>query len=83
MKLNTQTTRTARRTSLLVTIFISLFYSPLSTQAMGNAAAFPAFQDFSKSVQNGDAAALRVIKEGPRWKIKKGNQATAKVKVKF
>lgn len=61
MKLNTQTTRTARRTSLLVTIFISLFYSPLSTQAMGNAAAFPTFQDFSKSVQNGDAAALRGV----------------------
>ena len=30
-----------------------------------------------------DEAALKVIKEGPRWKVKKGNQGTARVKVKF
>ncbi|MEO6730460.1 MAG: TonB family protein [Ferruginibacter sp.] len=30
-----------------------------------------------------DNAALRVIKEGPRWKINKGNKATGKVKVRF
>lgn len=30
-----------------------------------------------------DEAALKVIKEGPRWKIKKGNKGIAKVKVKF
>ncbi|MEP7144597.1 MAG: TonB family protein [Ferruginibacter sp.] len=30
-----------------------------------------------------DEAALRVIKEGPRWKVKKGSQGSGKVKVKF
>jgi hypothetical protein len=30
-----------------------------------------------------DAAAIRVIKDGPSWKVKNGNQAPAKVKVKF
>lgn len=30
-----------------------------------------------------DEAALRAIKEGPRWKIKKGDKATGKVKVRF
>jgi len=30
-----------------------------------------------------DEAALRVVKEGPRWKVKKGNKALGKVKVKF
>ncbi len=30
-----------------------------------------------------DEAALRAVKEGPRWKVKKGKKATGKVKVKF
>jgi TonB family protein len=30
-----------------------------------------------------DEAALRVIKDGPRWKVKKGDKATGKIKVKF
>ncbi len=30
-----------------------------------------------------DEAALRAVKEGPRWKIKKGKKATGKVTVKF
>ncbi|CAN5432704.1 hypothetical protein BH11BAC3_BH11BAC3_11020 [soil metagenome] len=30
-----------------------------------------------------DEAVLRVIKEGPQWKVKKGNKATARLKVKF
>ncbi|MBC7890018.1 MAG: energy transducer TonB [Ferruginibacter sp.] len=30
-----------------------------------------------------DEAALRVIKDGPRWKVKKGEKAMARVKVKF
>ncbi len=30
-----------------------------------------------------DEAALRAVKEGPRWRIKKGKKATGKVKVKF
>ena len=33
--------------------------------------------------QDCDEAALRVIKDGPRWKVKKGKKATAKVRVKF
>ena len=58
MTLNLQTTRTVRSTSLLIVIFISLFYNPLSTQAMDNAVTLPAFVDFSRSVQNGDAGTL-------------------------
>ncbi|MEO7766487.1 MAG: TonB family protein, partial [Ferruginibacter sp.] len=30
-----------------------------------------------------DEAALRVIKDGPGWKIKKGDKGTVRVKVKF
>jgi TonB family protein len=30
-----------------------------------------------------DEAALKVIKDGPRWKVKKGDKSTGKVKVKF
>lgn len=30
-----------------------------------------------------DEAALRALKEGPRWKVKKGRKASGKVKVKF
>lgn len=52
---------TVRSASLLLTIIISLFYNPLSTKAIGDAAALPAFADFSKSVQNGDAKALRGV----------------------
>lgn len=33
--------------------------------------------------QDCDEAALKAIKDGPRWKVKKGRKATAKVKVKF
>lgn len=61
MKLNTQTARTARSTLLLIAFFISLLYSPLPAQAMGNAATFTAFHDFSKTVQNGDATVLRGV----------------------
>lgn len=61
MKLNTQTARTARSTLLLIAFFISLLYSPLPVQAMGNAATFTAFHDFSKTVQNGDATVLRGV----------------------
>jgi len=61
MTLNIQTARNARSTSLLLVIFISLFYNPIATQAMGNAATLPGFADFSKSVQNGDAGTLRGV----------------------
>ena len=64
MTLNIQTARNARSASLLLVIFISLFYNPIATQAMGNAVALPAFADFSKSVQNGDAGTLRGVYVG-------------------
>jgi hypothetical protein len=61
MTLNTQTKQTARSTSLLLAIFLSLFYSPITTRALENATALPTFGDFSKSVQNGDAKVLRGV----------------------
>jgi len=53
MTLNAQTIRHARHTSIFLAIFLSLFNTPLSTLAMGNALALPGFVDFSKSIQNG------------------------------
>ena len=61
MTLNTKNPRTTLRTSLLVAIFISLFYGPTDTRALGNTVALPTFPDFSKSVQNGDASLLRGV----------------------
>ena len=61
MTLNTKTTQTARSTSFLLAIFISLFYRPINTQALGNAVSLPTFAEFSKSVQNGDTKALRGV----------------------
>jgi len=53
MTLNAQIIRNARHTSIFLAIFLSLFNTPLSTLAMGNALALPGFIDFSKSIQNG------------------------------
>lgn len=61
MTLSIQTKQTVRSTSLLLTIFASLFYHPLIAQAMDEASVLPVFADFSKSVQNGDANALRGV----------------------
>jgi hypothetical protein len=61
MTLNTKTIQTARSTSLLFAIFISLFYRPIDTQALGNTVSLPTFAEFYKSVQNGDAKALRGV----------------------
>jgi hypothetical protein len=61
MTLNTTTSRTARRLSFLLAIFLSVFYSPIKTQALGNVTSLPAFADFSKTVQNGDAKTLRGV----------------------
>lgn len=64
MTLNTQTirtTRTIRSTALLVAFLISMFYNPLSTRALGNVVNLPTLADFSKSVQNGNADALRGV----------------------
>jgi hypothetical protein len=61
MTLNTQTKQTTRSTALLLAIFLSLFNHPIHTQALGDTAALSTFADFSKSVQNGDAKALRGV----------------------
>ncbi|HSJ86065.1 MAG TPA: hypothetical protein VK909_02570 [Anaerolineales bacterium] len=61
MTLNTKIAQTARSTSFLFAIFISLFYRPINTQALGNTATLPTFAEFAKSVQNGDAKALRGV----------------------
>jgi len=61
MTLTTKTTQTVRSTSFLFAIFISLFYRPINTQALSNAASLPTFSEFSKSIQNGDAKALRGV----------------------
>lgn len=61
MTLTTQTTRTARSTSLLVTFLVSIFYNPLATKALGSGAIFPSLSEFSKAVQNGEAQVLRGV----------------------
>ena len=61
MTLNTLTKQTTRSTALLLAIFLSLFNHPIQTQALGDAAVLPSFLDFSKSIQNGDAKALRGV----------------------
>jgi hypothetical protein len=61
MTLKTQTTRTVRSTTLLVTFLVSLFYNPLTTRALGNVVVLPTLADFSKSVQNGKADVLRGV----------------------
>ena len=61
MTLNMPAKHSLRSASLLLTIFISLFYNPIATKAIGEAGTLPAFADFSKSVQNGDAKALRGV----------------------
>ena len=61
MTLNAKTSRTTRRLSLLLVVFLSVFYNPIKTQALGTVAALPTFADFSKTIQNGDAKTLRGV----------------------
>ena len=61
MTLTTQTKRTTRSASLLLAIFAALFYNQVNAQALSNVATLPAFSDFSKSVQNGQAGVLRGV----------------------
>ena len=61
MTLKKQNTRNILTASLFLAIFISLFFNPISTLAMGATPALPSFAEFSKSVQNGDANALRGV----------------------
>ncbi len=60
MTLKNQITRNILNSSLLFTIFVSLFFSPISALAMGGNA-LPSFTEFSESVQNGDANTLRGV----------------------
>ena len=61
MTLNTHIQKTVRSTSLLLAIFVSLFYNPVATRALGNTATLPSFTDFSKSVQNDASNVLRGV----------------------
>lgn len=61
MTLNINTQKTLRSTSLLLVVFVSLFYNPISSRALASTVALPAFSDFSKSVQNSDGKALRGV----------------------
>ena len=61
MTLKNQMTRTTLNASLLLAIFISLFFNPIAALAAGNGAIIPNFTDFSKTVQNGKANVLRGV----------------------
>jgi hypothetical protein len=62
MTLKTQPIRTVLNASLLLAIFISIFFNSTSAFALGNSeASLPNFSDFSKTVQNGEASALRGV----------------------
>jgi hypothetical protein len=61
MTLKIDTTKSLRSTSLLLVLFVSLFYNPISTRALASNVSLPTFSDFSKSVQNSDSKALRGV----------------------
>ena len=58
MTLKNQITRNTLNVSLLFTLFVSLFFNPISALAMGGNT-LPGFTEFSESVQNGNANILR------------------------
>jgi hypothetical protein len=60
MTLKKQNTRNILNTSLFLAIFVSLFFNPISAQAMADTI-LPEFSEFSQSVQNGDANVLRGV----------------------
>ena len=61
MPLNTKTLRTSLNATLLLTIFISVFFQPVPGLALGNDQALPDFAEFSKIVQNNQAGVLRGV----------------------
>jgi hypothetical protein len=62
MTLKNQTLRTTLNASLLLVVFISVFFNPNSASALGNGESpLPNFSDFSKTVQNGEASVLRGV----------------------
>ena len=62
MKLKNQPIRTALNASLLLAIFITVFFNTKPAFALGNGeASIPNFPDFSKTVQNGETSILRGV----------------------
>lgn len=61
MTLNAQLHRTTLNASLLLVLFVSIFFNPIPAQALENAEALPAFSEFSKAVQNNQAGVLRGV----------------------
>lgn len=61
MTLNTQHHRTTLNASLLLVLFVSIFFNPIPAQALENTEALPAFSEFSKAVQNNQAGVLRGV----------------------
>ena len=61
MALKKQNTRSILNTVLLFAFFVSLFFNPISVLAMDNDSSLAAFNNFSKSVQNGEADVLRGV----------------------
>jgi hypothetical protein len=61
MTLKNRNISTILNAGLFLAIFISLLFNPSSALAMGNNATLPSFAEFSESVQNGDATALRGV----------------------
>lgn len=61
MTLNAQLHRTSLNASLLLFIFVSLFFNPIPARALENSETLPDFSEFSKSVQNNQAGVLRGV----------------------
>lgn len=62
MTLKNQTLRIALNASLLLAVFISVFFNPNSAFALGSdESPVPNFSDFSKIVQNGEVSILRGV----------------------
>ena len=61
MTLNPDTKKALQSTSLLLVLFVSLFYNPGSSRALASTLVLPSFADFSKSVQNSNAGTLRGV----------------------
>ena len=61
MTLKTQNLRTSLNATLLLVIFASLFFNPISASALDSGEVLPDFAEFSKSVQNGEANVLRGV----------------------
>lgn len=61
MALKNKNTRIVLNASLLLAVFVSLFFNPISALAVGNNTTLPNFAEFSNKVQNGQADVLRGV----------------------